>query len=97
MEIELNNLKSSLNRTKEQLLIREEKLKRNLESIGFKNINISEIDEIINEIEEKIKKRDEVSKSLASVEEAYSALTKGKDINKIKINKFKLFKSYICF
>ena len=53
LEIELNNLKSSLNRTKEQLLIREEKLKRNLESIGFKNINISEIDEIINEIEEK--------------------------------------------
>ena len=51
LEIELNNLKSSLNRTKEQLLIREEKLKRNLESIGFKNINISEIDEIINEIE----------------------------------------------
>ena len=84
LEIELNNLKSSLNRTKEQLLIREEKLKRNLESIGFKNINISEIDEIINEIEEKIKKRDEISKSLASVEEAYSALTKGKDINKIK-------------
>ena len=84
LEIELNNLKSSLNRTKEQLLIREEKLKRNLESIGFKNINISEIDEIIKEIEEKIKKRDEVSKSLASVEEAYSALTKGKDINKIK-------------
>lgn len=81
LEIELNNLKSSLNRTKEQLLIREEKLKRNLESIGFKNINISEI---IKEIEEKIKKRDEVSKSLASVEEAYSALTKGKDINKIK-------------
>lgn len=84
LEIELNNLKSSLNRTKEQLLMREEKLKRSLESIGFKNINISEIDEIIKEIEEKIKKRDEVSKSLASVEEAYSALTKGKDINKIK-------------
>lgn len=84
LEIELNNLKSSLNRTKEQLLMREEKLKRILESIGFKNINISEIDEIIKEIEEKIKKRDEVSKSLASVEEAYSALTKGKDINKIK-------------
>ena len=84
LEIELNNLKSSLNRTKEQLLMREEKLKRSLESIGFKNINISEIDEIIKEIEEKIKKRDEVSKSLASVEEAYSALTKGKYINKIK-------------
>ena len=84
LEIELNNLKSSLNRTKEQLLMREEKLKRSLESIGFKNINISEIDEIIKEIEEKIKKRDEVSKSLASVKEAYSALTKGKDINKIK-------------
>lgn len=84
LEIELNNLKSSLNRTKEQLLMREEKLKRSLESIGFKNINISEIDEIIKEIEEKIKKRDEVSKSIASVEEAYSALTKGKDINKIK-------------
>lgn len=84
LEIELNNLKSSLNRTKEQLLMREEKLKRSLESIGFKNTNISEIDEIIKEIEEKIKKRNEVSKSLASVEEAYSALTKGKDINKIK-------------
>ena len=84
LEIELNNLKSSLNRTKEQLLMREEKLKRSLESIGFKNINISEIDEIIKEIEEKIKKSYEVSKSLASVEEAYSVLTKGKDINKIK-------------
>lgn len=36
--------------------MREEKLKRSLESIGFKNINISEIDEIIKEIEEKLKK-----------------------------------------
>ena len=76
LEIELNNLKSSLNRTKEQLLIREEKLKRNLDH--------STVIHGIEKIEEKIKKRDEVSKSLASVEEAYSALTKGKDINKIK-------------
>ncbi len=85
LEIELSNLKNSLNRTKEQLLIREEKLNKSLSSIGFKNnVNLVDVDEIIKELENKLRKRDEINKSLASVEEAYSVLTRGKDIEAIK-------------
>ena len=84
LEIELSNLKNSLNRTKEQLLIREEKLNKSLSSIGFNNVNLVDVDEIIKELENKLRKRDEINKSLASVEEAYSVLTRGKDIEAIK-------------
>lgn len=68
LEIELSNLKNSLNRTKEQLLIREEKLNKSLSSIGFNNVNLVDVDEIIKELENKLRKRDEINKSLASVE-----------------------------
>ena len=84
LEIEINNLKRNLNRTKEQLLIREEKLNKSLSSIGFNNVNLVDVDEIIKELEDKLRKRDEINKSLTSVEEAYSALTRGKDIEAIK-------------
>ena len=84
LEIELSNLKNSINRTKEQLLIREEKLNKSLSSIGFNNVNLVDVDEIIKELENKLRKRDEINKSLASVEEAYSVLTRGKDIEAIK-------------
>lgn len=84
LEIEVSNLKNSLNRTNEQLLIREEKLNKSLSSIGFNNVNLVDVDEIIKELEDKLRKRDEINKSLASVEEAYSVLTRGKDIEAIK-------------
>lgn len=84
LKIELKNLKSGLQKTKEQLEIREKKIRRKLGSIGFDNINILEVEDILKELEEKLELRDEINRNLASVEEAYLALTKGKDIDLIK-------------
>lgn len=84
LEIELKNLKNTLEKTKEQLEIRERKIREKLATIGFKNINILEVEDILKELEEKLKLRDEINRNLASVEEAYSILTKGKDIDLIK-------------
>lgn len=84
LEIELKNLKIALEKTKEQLAIRERKIRGKLSSIGFENINILEVEDILKELEEKLEFRDEINRNLASVEEAYSILTKGKDIDLIK-------------
>lgn len=84
LEIELKNLKIGLEKTKEQLEIKEGKIIRKLCSIGFENINLLEVENILKELEEKLELRDEINRNLASVEEAYSALTKGKNINLIK-------------
>lgn len=84
LEIELKNLKIALEKTKEQLAIRERKIRGKLSSIGFENINILEVEDILKELEEKLELRDEINRNLASVEEAYSILTKGKDIDLIK-------------
>ncbi|WP_370831691.1 AAA family ATPase [Clostridium sp.] len=84
LEIELKNLKNTLEKTKEQLEIRERKIREKLATIGFENINILEVEDILKELEEKLKLRDEINRNLASVEEAYSILTKGKDIDLIK-------------
>ena len=84
LEIELKNLKIALEKTKEQLVIRERKIRGKLSSIGFENINILEVEDILKELEEKLELRDEINRNLASVEEAYSILTKGKDIDLIK-------------
>ncbi|WP_195986302.1 AAA family ATPase [Clostridium sp. D53t1_180928_C8] len=84
LEIELKNLKLNLERIIEQLEIREKKVKRKLKSIGFDNIDLLEVEEILDELEEKLKLRAEINKSLASVEETYSVLTKGKNIDSIK-------------
>lgn len=84
LEIELKNLKSGLEKTKEQMEIRERKIRVKLGSIGFENIKLLEVEDILKELEEKLELRDEINRDLASVEEAYSALTKGKNIDLIK-------------
>lgn len=84
LEIELKNLKSGLEKTKEQMEIRERKIRSKLRAIGFENINILEVEEILKQLEDKLELRSEINRDLASVEEAYSALTKGKNIDLIK-------------
>lgn len=84
LEIELKNFKIGLEKTKEQLIIRERKIRGKLGSIGFENINILGVEDILKELEDKLQLRDEINRDLASVEEAYSVLTKGKDIDLIK-------------
>lgn len=84
LEIELKNLNIGLEKSKEQLLIRDKKIRKKLSSIGFENISILEVEDILNELEKKLELREEINRDLASVEEAYSALTKGKNIDLIK-------------
>lgn len=84
LEVEINNLKNNFNKTIEQLLIREDRIRKKLLLIGFENIDILEVDQILKELEEKLNLRDGINRDLASVEEAYLLLTKGKNIDLIK-------------
>ena len=70
LEIELKNLKIGLEKTKEQLIIRERKIRGKLGSIGFENINILGVEDISKELEDKLELRDEINRDLASVDEA---------------------------
>lgn len=84
LEVELKGLRSNLDKTNQQLDTRESKIRRKLDSIGFEHVNILEVEDILKELEEKLELRDEITKNLASVEEAYYVLTKGKNIEVIK-------------
>lgn len=84
LEVEINGLKNNLNKTMDQLSIREDKIRKNLLLIGFENIDILEVDEVLKEVENKLNLRNEINRDLAAVEEAYLVLTKGKNIDLIK-------------
>ena len=66
LEIELKNLKIGLEKTKEQLEIRETKIRRKLGSIGFENVNLLEVEDILKELEEKLELRDEINRKKMS-------------------------------
>ncbi len=84
MEIEIKNLATSLNNTVNELNLKQKKIAEELSLIGIKNNNINNTGQVILDLEEKIVLKDEIDKKLASVEEAYLALTKDKDIELIK-------------
>ena len=84
LQLELRSLKNNLNKTNAQLQMRYNNITRKLSSIGFKNINILDVQELLNELEEKLDLRDEIRNNLISVEETYSALVSNKDIEVIK-------------
>lgn len=84
IEIQVNNLKAMQEKTMEQLSRLERAIKGKLESVGFINIEMKSIEDILNELENKVRAREDIIKSLAYVEETYAVLTKDKDMDEIK-------------
>lgn len=84
LEIEVKNQKERLKSIYEQIQIREEKIIVYLKKLQLNNINLLDLGDKLLELNEKIIKKDEIHRSLISMDETYSALSNGKDINLIK-------------
>lgn len=81
---DVKSAEEAMKRLEEQIDIRKETITERLSNIGLENINILELGERLKEIKDKITEREEVHRSLLSIEETYSVLTKDKDIESIK-------------
>ncbi|MGL5352717.1 MAG: AAA family ATPase [Clostridium sp.] len=84
LQIEVDKGREGLNRIISELKIREDRIREKLESIGLSNIDLIELEDKLKEIKEKLIQREDLRRSLQSIEETYKALTKGKDIEHIK-------------
>lgn len=84
LEIEIKNQNEGLKTVQEQIEIREEKIMLALRKLGLSHINLLDLGEKLVELNERVNKRDEIHRNLISMDETYSALSKGKDIDVIK-------------
>ena len=84
LQIEVEKGRENLNRLIKELNVREERIREKLKPLGIANIDLIELEERLREIKEKLIQREDLRRSLQSIEETYKALTKGKDIESIK-------------
>lgn len=84
LKIEIEKEKESVERLDREIKIREDRLNDKLESLGLKEITLENLEEKLLEIKNKVLQRDDIKRSLESIEETYKALTKDKDIDGIK-------------
>lgn len=88
---ELKNIECKLKDIKEKLI-------NNLNIMGVSEYNILDINKVIAQYEEKIRKREEIHGSLISIEETYKYLIKDKNIDDIKNELQNIIKSdNTCF
>lgn len=84
LQIEVEKAVESINRLIKELSIREERIREKLKTLGLDNIDLMDLEECLKEIKDKLIQRQDLRRSLQSIEETYKALTKGKDIESIK-------------
>lgn len=84
LQIELNGISDTLENILHDISKSENEIKKKLKSIGFENVDLVRVNKILEELEDKIKSREDVMKRLVSVEEVYSNLSMGKDLEVIK-------------
>lgn len=84
LEIQAEKDKQSIDRVKDELSIREERIREKLSLIGLKDINLVDLEENLLKIKEKIMQKRDIQKTLNSIEETYKALTKDKDMTFIE-------------
>ena len=84
LQIEVKKGKESIDRLIKELKVREERIRTKLESLGLSNIDLIELEDKLKTIKDKLIQREDLRRSMQSIEETYKALTKGKDIENIK-------------
>lgn len=84
LQIEVEKGKESIDRLEKELSVREERIREKTKVLGLDNIDLIDLEESLRVIKEKLIQREELRRSLQSIEETYKALTKGKDIEHIK-------------
>ncbi|MCR1951810.1 AAA family ATPase [Clostridium sp. DSM 100503] len=84
IRIDIEKEEQSINKLQKELEIREKRIREKLEFIGLEDIDLFSLEEKLLEIKQKVKQRDEIVRTLESIDETYKALTKDKDIDAIK-------------
>lgn len=84
LKIDIEKEEKSIEKLSNELSIREKRIRENLDNIGLSDIELSEVEEKLLDLKEKLKQREDILKSLESINAAYEALTKDKDIDSIK-------------
>lgn len=84
LKIDIQKEEKSIEKLSNELSIREKRIREKLDNIGLSDIELSEVEEKLLDLKEKLKQREDILKSLESINAAYEALTKDKDIDSIK-------------
>lgn len=84
LKIDIEKEEKSIEKLSNELSIREKRIREKLDNIGLSHIELSEVEEKLLDLKEKLKQREDILKSLESINAAYEALTKDKDIDSIK-------------
>ncbi|MGL5949840.1 MAG: AAA family ATPase, partial [Cetobacterium sp.] len=84
LELDVKNSEEAILRVEEQLGLRESRIREKLKTIGLEDVELLDLGTKLLEIKEKILQREEVKRSLQSIEETYAVLSKGKNIDSIK-------------
>lgn len=84
LKIDIEKEEKSIEKLSNELSIREKRIREKLDNIGLSDIELSEVEEKLLDLKEKLKQREDILKSLESINAAYEALTKDKDIDSIK-------------
>ncbi|MDZ4907100.1 hypothetical protein GNF64_15500, partial [Clostridium perfringens] len=84
IKIDIEKEEESIKKLEKELAIREKRIREKLEFIGLEDIGLFSLEEKLLDLKEKINQRHEIIRSLKSIEETYTALTKDKDIETIK-------------
>lgn len=83
-EYEINRVNQEIDNVTEQLIDREEEIRKKTSILGLENIEITDLHISLKEYKEKINKMKEIKNALENVEETYRILIKDRNIDEIK-------------
>lgn len=84
LQIEVEKGKELIDRLIKELKVREERIREKIRVLGLEKIDLIDLEESLRVIKEKLIQREDLRRSLQSIEETYKVLTKDKDIEHIK-------------
>lgn len=83
-EYEVDRIKQEIENINEQLVDKEEEIRKKTSILGLENIEIADMHIYLKEYKEKINKMKEIKSAMQSVEETYKVLIKDRNIDEIK-------------
>ena len=84
LRYEIKSIKEAMDEFNNQIELKKNEITEKIIEVGLEDASILELEEKLKELKEKIKQKEEIAKRLFSIDEAYSALIKDKNIEEIK-------------
>ena len=83
-EYEVSSIKKEIDNINEQLVDKEDEIRKKVSIIGLENVEIVDLHVKLKEYKDKISKMNEIKNALENVEETYKVLLKDRNIDEIK-------------